>query len=367
MMNDKIELIKEIYGLKEDDLAQRKEALEKLKPFIDEIMDRFYEKLLQKEQIASFIPIDRIDELKAKQIKFLIELLSKSFDEKLYNRIARVAIAHYHIGLDPISMAYGYHVLSELILAKSQKDPSLLPHLNLIIKYLKVAEAIMSQEYFAQKTMAQSPYRANDLFIVITSLHAAFMGCRESFAKFSIDRKAKEEFEKVLDELKPYRQVLAEAGLNLATIKRFCTEYANDPTSQTLQNLKKAIQKPLDDLQVSAYLSLASSLGTMHAMSEVIHSRVLSRQKDLNLEKVQKRIEKFLLENYGWAIEDLIFSKGEPKGEYPIIKLFSFKNELFYLAIDIKDVQNRLFIEEAIDLLTEAMKLILYVISKEMK
>ncbi len=366
-MKQKLELIKEIYALEENDITQRREALKKLEPFVNEIMDRFYEKLLQKEEISAFIPFDRIEELKTKQIKFIADLLSKPFDEKLYNRIARVAIAHYHISLDPISMSYGYHILSELILAQSQKDPTLLPHLKLIIKYLKVAEAIMSQEYFAQKTLAKSPYRANDLFVAINHLHGAFMRCQNSFKKLKIDEEAKKEFEKTIDKLKNYRQILIEAGINLTLIKKFCTEFSSNPNEQTLKSLEQAIEKPLNELQISSYLSLISALGTMNAISEVIYSRKLSRDKNLTLSLIQKRIMRFLLENFGWAIKKVQFFEKEPTKEYTVTKLFSFKDNIFYLVVDLKNIQNRLFIQEAIDLLTEAMKLVLFVRSKEIK
>jgi len=158
MMQNKIELIKEIYKI-DDNTEKKQEALEKIKPYVNDIMDRFYEKLLQKDEFAVFIPLDRIEELKQKQIKFVASLLSEPFDTDLYNKIAKVAIVHYHIKLDPLYMAYGYHILSELILEKSKQDMTLLPYLKLIIKYLKVSEAIMSEEYFAQQILAESPYK----------------------------------------------------------------------------------------------------------------------------------------------------------------------------------------------------------------
>ncbi len=366
-MNEKLQLIKEIYGLQENDLAQRKEALEKLEPFVNEIMDRFYEKLLQKEEIAKFIPIERIAELKEKQIKFIAELLSKPFDEKLYRRIARVGIAHYHIDLDPISMSYGYHVLSELILAQSQKDPSLLPYLQLIIKYLKVAEAIMTQEYFAQKSLAKSPYRANDLFVAINRLHAAFMRCHSSFERLKMDQRAKEDFEKMLKELSQFRDILSEAGLHLATIKRLCTQFTNEPTQENLQKLQNTIFKPLDNLRIASYLSLASALATLRVLTDIVYKRRGTNEKNITIKMVQNTIEKLLLEHFGWAIEELRFLENEPESGYEIVKHLALKDEVFFLAINTKDVIDKLYIQEAIDLITESIKLTLFVRSKEAK
>ena len=59
-MNRKIELIKEIYQIQDDDLEKRQEALEKILPFVNGIMDKFYEKLLEKDDFSIFIPKDRI-------------------------------------------------------------------------------------------------------------------------------------------------------------------------------------------------------------------------------------------------------------------------------------------------------------------
>lgn len=359
-MTTKLELIKEIYQLDDNDLDKRKEALEKIAPYADAIMDKFYEKILQKEDLARFIPLERIEELKAKQIRFVADLLSKPFDETLYKRIARVGIVHYHIDLDPVSMSYGYHVLSELILEQSQRDPSLLPYLKLIIKYLKVAETIMGQEYFAQKTLAESPYRANDLFIAVNDLHMAYIGCRESFEKLSVDEEAKATFEERLDALKPYRQVLSEAGFNLATIKRFCTEYAKEPNEANKEALRRAIERPMNDLSVTAYLSLASSLAMLRAMTDIVYRRRVTREKELTMQKVWNNIRTILGENFGWAIERLDFMETEPESGYDIVKHVPFEDEVFYLCIGVRNVSNRLYILESLDLLAEAMKLTLY-------
>ena len=366
-MTTKLELIKEIYQLDDNDLQKRKEALEKIVPYADAIMDKFYEKILQKEELARFIPTERIEELKAKQIRFVADLLSKPFDETLYKRIARVGIVHYHIDLDPVSMSYGYHVLSELILEQSQRDPSLLPYLKLIIKYLKVAETIMGQEYFAQKTLAESPYRANDLFIAVNDLHMAYIGCRESFEKLSVDEEAKAAFEERLDALKPYRQVLSEAGFNLATIKRFCTEYANEPSETNKEALRRAIERPMNDLSVTAYLSLASSLAMLRTMTDIIYRRRVTNEQGLTRQKVRQNIQTMLGENFGWAIERLDFKESEPEEGYDIVKHMSFQNEVFYLCLKVRDIANRLYVVESVDLLAEAMKLTLYLRAKAME
>ena len=364
-MNTKIELIKEMYQLDDKDLEKRKEALEKIKPYVNEIMDKFYEKLLQKDIFLQFIPIERIPELKEKQIAFVAKLLSEPFDEKLYKRIAKVAIAHYHIKLDPIYMSYGYHILSELILEQSKKDPSLLPYLKLIIKYLKVSEAIMSQEYFAQKSLAESPYRANDLFIAINILHMAYMRCKSSFEKMHVDAYAKEMFDKAMEELKEYKDVLQEAGFNLAVIKRFCTQFSNEPNEENLEHVKNAVERPLNDLSVTSYLTLSSSLALLRTMTDIIYKRAVTNQKHLTLQMVQENITKMLAQNFGWAIEDFAFLPSEPDDGYEIIKHLTYKDEVFYLCINIKNVANKLYIQEGIDLLTEAMKLTLYLRSKE--
>lgn len=365
MMNTKIELIKEIYQIEDNDLEKRKEALEKIKPYINEIMDKFYEKLLSKDVFAAFIPVDRIPELKEKQIKFVAALLSEPFDEKLYNKIAKVAVVHYHIKLDPIYMSYGYHLLSELIIELSKKDTSILPYMKLVIKYFKVTDAIMSEEYFAQKRLSESPYRANNLFIAVNELHMAYMRYKSEVKNYTIGLKEKEEFEKRLDNLKEYKDILLEAGLNLSVIKRFATEFFNNKDKKSFEVLKDAIQKPLDNLSVSSYLSLDSSLATIRAMTDIIHQRKVTNEKNLIFEKVKQNISDMLGQNFGWAIEEISFLESEPDDGYEIIKHLMFKDKIFFLCLNIKDVANKLYITESIDLLTEAIKITLYIISRQ--
>ncbi len=364
-MNTKIELIKEIYQLKDDDLEKRKEALEKIKPYANDIMDKFYEKLLSKDIFASFIPIDRIPELKEKQIKFVVALLSEPFDEKLYNKIAKVAVVHYHIKLDPIYMSYGYHLLSELILELSKKDISLLPYIKLIVKYLKITDAVMSEEYFAQKRLSESPYRANNLFIAINELHMAFMRYKKAIKNYTIDEKYKIEFENSLDGLKEYREILLEAGLDISVIKHFATEFFNNHDIKSYETLKNAIQTPLNNLSVTSYLTLDSSLSSIRAMTDIIHQRIVTNDKNLNLEKVKQNIFDIMGQNFGWAIEKIEFLDYEPNNSYEIIKHLIFEDKIFFLCIDIKNVANKLYITESVDLLNEAIKITLYIISRQ--
>ena len=364
-MNTKIELIKEIYQIEDNDLEKRKEALEKIKPYVNDIMDKFYEKLLSKDVFATFIPIDRIPELKEKQIKFVAALLSEPFDEKLYNKIAKVAVVHYHIKLDPIYMSYGYHLLSELILEVSKKDTSLLPYIKLIVKYFKITDAIMSEEYFAQKRLSESPYRANNLFIAVNELHMAFMRYKKRIKNYSIELKHKEEFEKSLDELKEYKDILLEAGLNLSVIKRYGTEFFNSGDKKSFETLKDAIQRPLNNLSVSSYLTLDSSLATIRAMTDIIHQRTVTNEKNLTFDKVKQNISDMIGQNFGWAIEEMEFLENEPNDGYEIIKHLIFKDKIFFLCLNIKDVANKLYITESIDLLSEAIKITLYIISRQ--
>ena len=262
-------------------------------------------------------------------------------------------------------MSYGYHLLSKLILEQSKKDPSLLPYLKLIIKYLKVAEAIMGEEYFAQKSLAESPYRANNLFIAVNELHMAYINCKSSFEKKEIDQRAKIAFYASLDNLKIYKDVLLEAGFNLSTIKRYCTEFDNTKDDKALKALKNAIIKPLNNLSVTAYLSIASSLALLRSLSDIVYKRTITNENSLTLKKAQYNIEKILGDNFGWAIESLDFLEQEPKDNYDIVKHLSFKDEIFYICINVRDVLNKLYIVEGIDLMAETIKFTLYILAKE--
>ncbi|ADV45819.1 protoglobin domain-containing protein [Nitratifractor salsuginis] len=377
---DKLTLIKEIYDLDENDLKMRKEALEKLAPYAGEIMDRFYEKLLEKEELASFIPRERIPELKKKQIAFVAELLSKPFDDKLYRHIARVGIVHYHIRLDPISMSYGFHLLSQLILAQSQRDPGLLPYLKLVIKYLKVAEAIMGQEYFAQKTLEKTPYRANDLFLAVNELYARYSLCRQRVRQIAsgeeqkIDPKQSAAFREALDKLAPYRQILEAIGLKLSIVKRHCTELeqARSPeeAARAAELLDESILHPLNDLSVSAYMTLGSSLASLRAMTDILYRRSTAKEAAISAEEARRNIRGILENTYGWAIESLEFLDEEPEEEaWDIVKHLYLPAEerILYLALRLKSLSNRIYIAEGLDLLGEAMKLTLFLTGKELK
>lgn len=262
-------------------------------------------------------------------------------------------------------MSYGYHLLSTLILEQSKKDPSLLPYLKLIIKYLKVAEAIMGEEYFAQKSLSESPYRANNLFIAVNELHMAYIHCKTSFEKREIDEDAKDAFYNSLDNLKIYRNILSEAGFNLSTIKRYCTEFSNEKSDKSLKALKNSILNPMNNLSVTAYLSLASSLALLQSLTDIVYHRSVTNEKELTLEKIQQNIQKILGENFGWALENMDIRSTEPEEGYEIVKHISYKDNIFYLCINIRNVMNKLYILEGIDLLAETMKLTIFLLAKD--
>jgi len=364
-MNTKIELIKEIYKIDNNDLKTKKEALEKIKPYIDKIMDAFYEKLLQKEEFAQFIEVEKIPELKQKQIKFVAQLLSKPFDENMYKQIAKVGVVHYHIKLDPIYMSYGYHLLSELILTQSKKDPTLLPYLKLVIKYLKVSDAIMSHEYFSQKTVIESPYKANNLFVAINELHMAFIRYKSSMVHFSVDRDTQKQFEESLDRLKEYKEILAEVGVQLSTIKRFHTEFIHQKDAQSFALLENALQKPLNDLNVTAYLTTGSSLSILRAMTETIYDKMVVKQENLSLKEVKENIFAILTQNFAWALEEIAFFDSDVENDYEILKHLMYEGKVFFLCINLKNISNKLYIAEMVDLLCETIKVTLYLRSKE--
>ncbi len=362
-MATKLELIKEIYKLDANDLQEKKEALQKIKPYIDDIMDSFYEKLLEKEEFAQFIELDQIPQLKQKQIKFVAELLSKPFDEAMYKKIAKVGVVHYHIKLDPIYMSYGYHLLSELILNQSKKDPTLLPYLKLVIKYLKVSDAIMSHEYFSQKTLSESPYRANNLFMAINELHMAYIRYKSSVVDFSSDEEAQNAFMQSLESLKEYRDILADIGINLNTIKRFHTEFIHNRDEKSFLTFKNALEKPLNDLNVTAYLATGSSLALLRAMTETINEKMIVKKEDTSFQEVKENIFVMLTQNFAWAIESIVFVEKEEE-EYEIFKHLMYKGKVFFLGINLKNTSNKLYIAEMIDLLCETIKITLYLRSK---
>jgi len=359
-MKTKIKLIKEIYKIDENDLEKKEEALKKIEPYMDEIMDEFYERLLQKEEFVQFLDGEKISEIKQKQIKFIVQLLSQPFDENMYKQIAKVGVVHYHIKLDPIYMSYGYHLLSELILTQSKKDPTLLPYLKLVIKYLKVADAVMSHEYFSQKIIIESPYRANNLFLAINELHVAFIRYKNSMVNFEVNEEAENRFQESLDGLKEYKDILREVGVELTLLKRFHTEFMHKKDEKSFATLENALQKPLNDLNVTAYLSMESSLSILRTMTHIIYDKMVVKRENITLNEVKENIFKMLTQNFAWSIETIEFFDSEVVDEYDIIKHLMYKGKVFFLCINLKNIANKIYIAEMMDLLCETMKTTLY-------
>lgn len=252
-------------------------------------------------------------------------------------------------------MSYGFHALSETILLQSKKESSLLPHLQLIIKYLKIAESIMSQEYFAQKNLENSPYRANGLFIAVSKLHMYYLEFLHN--KESEDIKAR--LEQNIEALKPYKDILKEVGFDLSNIKRHYTLYFKNKDEENLAKLDALINKPLYNLSTTSYLSIVSSLMFLNSMTRIVYQKEMHSDLD-----VKDKMRSLILQNFGWAVEDLIFCKEQREG-FEIIKMLEHKDEIFYLCIKVKDIANKLYVLESIDLLCENIKLSLFLKEKQ--
>lgn len=374
MIDKKIELIKEIYDIKDDDLNERKEVLKEIEKFADEVMDKFYEVLLSKSDFAVFIPMDKIDAMKKVQIAFVSSLFSEPFDEKLYNKIAKVGITHYHIKLDPLHLSYGYHLLSTLILEQLKKNPALLPHLKIVIKYLKVAEAIMDEEYFEQKNIENSPYKANDLSAAIREVNSAYLQCSKNIDAIingklnSIKEKKKERFEEKLDAASKYRDILLDIGLDISLIKRYCTMISNakddEQRAKTAKSLKEHIKSSLNDLETTSFLSLDSSLHVVKNITDIVYKKAaITKKHDLSAEQIRNNIFTIILDSFGWAVESLKFEKEEKKDkDYDVVKHFYIDEDIYYLCVKVKTVSNKIYITEALDLLCEIIKLTFFIL-----
>ncbi|QOP45806.1 protoglobin domain-containing protein [Sulfurimonas paralvinellae] len=377
-MKNKIRLIQEIYDLDPKDLPKRKEAIEKIAKYVDEIMDKFYEELLTQPEFSVFIPVNKIDLLKKKQIAFIISLLSEPFDETLYEKIAKVGIVHYHIRLDPVHMSYGYHLLSKLILAQAARDVSLMSDLKLVIKYLKVAETIMVEEYFEQKNIENSPYRANNLSLAMNEFNAAYMHCSKNIDALiegksdEININAKEKFERHLQKIDPYRDILKAVGLDIATVKRYCTLIENAQEGEKRQKealtLKNYIKRSLNDLQITSFLSLNSSLNVIRSITDVIYNRTIRDNQKTDEKIVKQNITKLLQENFAWAIEKMLISDDKPEtSSYDIVKhimLPGDEEKIIYVGVSVKEISNRIYVLESVDLLCEIIKMTIFLYNK---
>ncbi len=172
-------------------------------------------------------------------------------------------------------------------------------------------------------------------------------------------------FQETLDALDEYREELAEIGINLNTIKRFHTQFRHQTDEKSFETLRNTLQRPLNDLSVTTYLTTGSSLALIRAMSDTIYNKIIINKEKLTLSDVKHNIFAMLTQNFAWAVEDISFFDEEPQESYEIIKHLMHEQKLFFLGINMKDISNKLYVAEMIDLLCETIKITLYLNSKE--
>lgn len=144
--------------------AELRKIKTKLEPFLDSILDDFYEFILQNEDLKKIIGSHSIKRLQGAQKAHWLTSMEHGLDESYTKRVRRIGDVHERIGLNPAYYMGGYAFILETILGtkknvkasrfkRARKEP-LLTHedLQTFLKFVMYDMAMSIIVYQEKKT-----------------------------------------------------------------------------------------------------------------------------------------------------------------------------------------------------------------------
>lgn len=119
------------FNLDGPDVNRRLQAIKvKIEPFMDGILDRFYETIQQNEDLKAILGNTPVDSLKSAQKNHWFGAMENGLTAEYQNRVNRIGTAHEMIGLNPANYIGAYNIIIGELLALKGKQRGILGSLK---------------------------------------------------------------------------------------------------------------------------------------------------------------------------------------------------------------------------------------------
>lgn len=385
------------FQISQEDIISRQILEEKL-PILSKILiERFYEEYIKNnEEISEYFKYTNIENFLEKMQEFIIFVYSAPLDQSYIERIYQIGYLHADIKLDSAKVKYAFFGLNQLLRQISLKDSLVYENFTLISKFLAMIEyVIVDSSYFKyEKTQNITSNKSSiwllDKIYTIFSIHKNNYTKIENFMQsdnksiLEIDSIISDStlctFHKLLKELEQQAELLSVSKININELNELHTQWHglvaefksniknsdNDRLEITFSKitlvtneLYELMDKPLKEFSISGFLSLNSGLKAISSINILFSKRslTLSTEKDIRVNIIDS-VTKSLQNTLSWAIEEIVFDyKAFDAKSYNLTKKIKFKEFDFYIGIKLKPLANKLYLEEVLTLLLEALEL----------
>jgi signal transduction histidine kinase/CheY-like chemotaxis protein len=380
-----------------EDIEAREALHEKLPVMSTILIEKFYREYLKDDdQVLRYFRQIDIDRLLKTMQEFIIFIFSAPIDQAYLSRIQKVGAIHAGIRLESAKVTYGFWALNQLLYKMSLVDPVIKHHYEMISKFFAMVEYIITDStYYAYYQSSDRMHRLSSIEIV-DEVYSSFAIHKENYSLIETYMKHPEQtmqqlnamiedpleckFHQLLEHLSDQSERLRASGIDIEELKSLhivwhqeLTTFKDivkkseqqkireqfDTLTRVTNQLYELMDRPLKEFSTSGFLSLHAGLKAIRAIHTIFSQRDLILVSEYDIKNnVMARVKESFASVMPWAIEEIVVQT-EPfdSKSYDITKHIQYKQYSFYLGIKIKPLVNKLYLEEILILLLEALEL----------
>jgi signal transduction histidine kinase/CheY-like chemotaxis protein len=397
MQNLNIDDLLKNFCITEEDILSLQELKERLPILSNILIDKFYNEYLKdKKDLVYYFRYTDINRLLNTFKEFIIFIYSAPFDEDYIKRVCKVGYVHADLKLDNAKVKYGFFGINQLLSRMAGIDPLVNTNFAILSKILAMVEYLIIDSSYYKTNASADNISKNSSIWMLDKIYSAFSIHRENYSKIEKFMKSDEKnisdidlilndpseckFHKLLESFDTQSELLKASGIDLNELNNLhikwhtliaefksLKEDENDLKQEelfekltlTTNQLYELMDRPLKEFSTSGFLSLNAGLKAIRSINNVFskHDLVLSSEVDINTNVIEN-IKQSLQSTLAWAIEDIkIDTKEFDFEEFDLSKIVKYKKFNFYIGISLKPLANKLYLEEILILLLEALEL----------
>lgn len=403
MSNIPVGRLRQLFGVTEEVLARRARVGDYIQSFAALIVDAFFDDHLGRDPgLVRHVGMTDIVLMKKSVKEYLVALFRAPLDEAWVDRTANVGIVHFSMHIEPAMMCRGFDYLQQIICGLAEVNEQVRADLSLILKFLKISEHIMIESYHCearnQENALAGESALTEAFDRLFHLYARHKAMAEqAVGLFDPDRREETQAElqrlsggsapqcpgtAIIGELEQWSQegrIQLDLDLVQAQEQHGSFHASFDDLVEAIEAgcqgdeltalynrvrdrsdaLMTTIGKPLQDITAISFLAVNSGFRFIQKVSQEVSDRQVVHQdhRELTL-LIEQNLPSLLEQTMGWCIERITVTR-EPlsQEDHDLVAIFPLRSVRLFLGLDLKDLPNRIFLDELLQMMLELVRI----------
>jgi len=373
------------YHIDVEALENRKKIALYMSSFSKLIAERFFQNYTEENKLR----------FQTLFVDYFNATFNDKLDEAFLNKSKNLLKAHLSRELDVIFILQIFEEINEIIIDLAKVNTQVNEHLKTILKFINLTQAIIVSIYIENELqIKQSQVMEDRIIDIFNLLYIGISQHNESFKKIKIFMEAKTiesletsyiEFqsnplEELFSKLEKHKNILESFGLNYMQVYETQKQYQEEKKifllaleekdlvklSETFTKLTKlskklstSFDKPLKDISTTSFLAIHSSMRLLQECSELLNSKENHLNHAELYKNARETFEEILLFVMAWCIDEIhIDEQEESSRTYDISSVLNLQKNKIYINIILKDIPNKLYIQEILKLLITVVQTI---------